>query len=36
MCNWETAELGEITQKRLPIDVSGIGIRKAVSIHRLS
>ena len=34
-CNWETAELGEITQKRLPIAVPGIGIRKAVSIHKL-
>ena len=34
-CNWETAELGEITQKRLPIEVPGIGIRKAVSIHKL-
>ncbi len=35
-CNWETADLGEITQKRLPIEVPGIGIRKAVSIHKLS
>jgi hypothetical protein len=34
-CNWETAALGEITQKRLPIEVPGLGIRKAVSIHKL-
>jgi hypothetical protein len=34
-CNWETAVLGENTQKRLPIEVPGLGIRKAVSIHKL-
>jgi len=34
-CNWETAQLAEITQKRLPIEVPGIGLRKAVSIHKL-
>lgn len=33
-CNWETATLGEITQKRLPVEVPGIGIRKAISIHK--
>jgi len=35
ICNWETADIGEITQKRLPIEVPGIGIRKAVAIQRI-